>query len=113
MSEHGAALQSYNQELVKCLEDLKIKRHEVEAIIVTEERAKADLDVQIEQLCKERNLIIGKIENHRKLFESYERTIVDTEDGFKKILESSQTLLNLAQHEANKLQDMSNTKWLL
>lgn len=46
---HGLALQSNSNELVKCLEDLKDKRHEVENQInrKTEERTKIEADLQV------------------------------------------------------------------
>ena len=41
MASQGASLQNYNNELVKCIEDLKEKREEVNRQILQEEVTKA------------------------------------------------------------------------
>ncbi|KAF2896983.1 hypothetical protein ILUMI_09190 [Ignelater luminosus] len=103
MSEHGAALQTYNQELVKCLEQLKVKRNELQDIINQEENEKTILERNLKVLQEKLTKVNTTLQQHHRLRDSYNQTIKDTENGFKKILESSQTLLNLAQHEAHKL----------
>ncbi|XP_060517525.1 uncharacterized protein LOC132696614 [Cylas formicarius] len=103
MSEHGAALQTYNQELVKCLEDLKVKRNELIEIIRREEAEKIVLDKNLRALQEKMNILNNNLKHHKMVFDNYDKTIQETEMGFKKILESSQTLLQVAQHEANKL----------
>ncbi|KAK4880051.1 hypothetical protein RN001_008197 [Aquatica leii] len=103
MSEHGAALQTYNQELVKCLEQLKIKRNELQDLINQEENDKSILEKNLKALQDKLQKLNTSLVQHQKLRDNYDQTIQDTETGFKKILESSQTLLNLAQHEASKL----------
>ncbi|CAH0557274.1 unnamed protein product [Brassicogethes aeneus] len=103
MSEHGAALQTYNQELVKCLEELKIKKKDVLILIEREENEKKLLEKNIKGLQEKLTLVNNNLQHHKSLCDNYERTIRDTEHGFKKILESSQALLHLAQHEAVKL----------
>ncbi|KAF5288021.1 hypothetical protein FQA39_LY15550 [Lamprigera yunnana] len=103
MSEHGAALQTYNQELVKCLEQLKIKRNDLQDHINQEENDKSVLEKNLKTLQEKLNRVNISLSQHQKLRDSYDQAIQDTEIGFKKILESSQTLLNLAQHEASKL----------
>ncbi|KAJ8934649.1 hypothetical protein NQ314_013248 [Rhamnusium bicolor] len=124
MSEHGAALQTYNLELVKCilflmfilkiitsisgLEDLKIKRNEIVDIIYKEEAEKVVLEKNLEALQNRLALLNKSLEHHKNIYENYDKTINDTENGFKKILESSQALLHLAQHESNKI-DCSNS----
>ncbi|XP_018567209.1 13 kDa deflagellation-inducible protein-like [Anoplophora glabripennis] len=110
MTEHGAALQTYNQELVKCLEDLKFKRNEIVDVIYKEEAEKVILEKKIEALQNRLTLLNKSLEHHKYMYESYDKTIKETEDGFKKILESSQALLHLAQHEANKLDCNTNSK---
>ena len=47
MAEHGAALQTYNNELVKCLEDLHRKRDEVSKEIKLDETEKEKLEHDI------------------------------------------------------------------
>lgn len=109
MSEHGATLQTYNQELVKCLEQLKIRRNELQDVIHQEETDKSILERNVKTLQEKLTKLNSNLVQHQKLRDSYDQTIKDTELGFKKILESSQTLLNLALHESNKLGTVNNT----
>ena len=43
MSQQGAALQNYNNELVKCIEDLCAKRDELQRVILTEEEGQTQI----------------------------------------------------------------------
>lgn len=43
MAQQGATLQNYNNELVKCIEDLREKREEVNRTILKEEEEKAKI----------------------------------------------------------------------
>ncbi|XP_025829424.1 Sjoegren syndrome nuclear autoantigen 1 homolog isoform X1 [Agrilus planipennis] len=103
MSEHGAALQTYNQELVKCLEELKNKRNALQVIIEREENEKMQLEKNMKVIQDKLQSCNNKLIQHIRIRNNYDQTIKETEVGFKKILESSQTLLNLVQHEAGKL----------
>jgi Sjoegren syndrome nuclear autoantigen 1 len=47
MAEHGAALQTYNNELVKCIEDLNSKRDDVSKEIKIDEAEKDKLEHDI------------------------------------------------------------------
>ena len=50
MSQQGAALQNYNNELVKCIEDLCTKRDDLQRQIITEEEEKHKLQNDIRVL---------------------------------------------------------------
>ncbi|KAF7274050.1 hypothetical protein GWI33_013269 [Rhynchophorus ferrugineus] len=84
MSEHGAALQTYNQELVKCLEQLKVKRTELVEIIRREEAEKMVLEKNIRALQEKLANLHNTLQHHRTVCENYDRTINETESGFKK-----------------------------
>ncbi|KAG8036626.1 hypothetical protein G9C98_003948 [Cotesia typhae] len=75
MSQHGAALQTYNQELVKCLEDVKSKKAMIQAEIDVEEEEQHNLEREIKKL-------------HYKLVQ---------------IVDSSQMLLAVVQRETSSL----------
>ena len=113
MSQQGAALQNYNNELVKCtlfsllhrwtllvslspgIEDLCAKRDELQRVILTEEEDKHKLENEIrlasEKLAKVNESLAKKITARTE----FDRTISETEAAYMKILESSQTLLNV------------------
>nr|XP_015833614.1 PREDICTED: Sjoegren syndrome nuclear autoantigen 1 homolog isoform X2 [Tribolium castaneum] len=84
MSQQGATLQTYNQELVKCLEDLKTKRNEMLIIVKREEQEKQTIEKNMEMMQQKLNMITESLQTHRSLCECYEKTIHDTEAGFRK-----------------------------
>ena len=47
MAQQGASLQTYNNELVKCLEDLREKREQVNKAILKEEKEKSAIQKQV------------------------------------------------------------------
>lgn len=102
MSQQGAVLQSYNNELVKCIEDLCTKRDELQSQILFEEEEKSKLqnDIRIltEKLAKVNESLAKKISSRNE----YDKMISDTETAYMKILESSQALLHVLKKEVTK-----------
>mmetsp|Transcript_16971 Transcript_16971/g.20459 ORF Transcript_16971/g.20459 Transcript_16971/m.20459 type:complete len:118 (-) Transcript_16971:351-704(-) len=100
MAAHGAALQNHNNELVKCLEDLRDKRDEINRQIQREEEEKAkiqnDLTVLTKRLAQTNDQIARKVTSRN----DYDKTIQETEAAYLKILESSQTLLTVLKRES-------------
>ncbi|XP_076282801.1 microtubule nucleation factor SSNA1 [Lasioglossum baleicum] len=103
MSQHGAALQTYNQELVKCLEDMKAKRGELQVQIDSQEEEKNNLQREIEKLSYKLTRLNDSLSQRIAVRNEYDRTIADTETAYVKILESSQLLLNMIKREATNL----------
>ena len=105
MSQQGAALQSYNNELVKCINDLCQKRDDLHKSIVQEEEEKQKLqnDIRIltERLAKVNESLSKKMASRNE----FDKTIAETESAYMKILESSQTLLNVLKRESHTLKD--------
>ncbi|XP_031564258.1 Sjoegren syndrome nuclear autoantigen 1 homolog isoform X2 [Actinia tenebrosa] len=102
MSQQGAALQTYNNELVKCIEDLCTKRDELQKQILSEEEEKTkiqnDIRILTERLAKINESLARKIASRNE----YDKTIAETEAAYMKILESSQTLLHVLKNETAK-----------
>ena len=100
MSAQGATLQNYNNELVKCIEDLREKREEVNRSIAKDEEEKAkiqnDLRILTERLARINDNLARKITSRNE----YDKTIQETEAAYLKILESSQTLLTVLKRES-------------
>lgn len=103
MAGQGASLQNYNNELVKCIEDLREKREEINRQILKEEEEKAkiqrDLSVLTDRLSGINESLARKIQARNE----YDRTIQETEAAYMKILESSQTLLQVLKRETVNL----------
>merc|ERR1711998_568527 len=103
MTQQGATLQNYNNELVKCIEDLREKREEVNKSIATDEEEKAkiqnDLRILTERLARINDNLARKISSRNE----YDKTIQETEATYSKIMESSQTLLHVLKRESVNL----------
>ncbi|KAG8465253.1 hypothetical protein KFE25_012616 [Diacronema lutheri] len=104
MAQQGATLQNYNNDLVRCIEDLREKREEVNRTIASDEEEKAkiqnDLRILTERLSRLNDGLARKISSRNE----YDRTIQETEAAYQKILESSQTLLHVLKRESVNLQ---------
>lgn len=66
MAGQGASLQNYNNELVKCIEDLREKREEINRQILKEEEEKAkiqrDLSILTDRLSKINESLMRKMQ---------------------------------------------------
>jgi Sjoegren syndrome nuclear autoantigen 1 len=94
MAEHGAALQTYNNELVKCIEDLNRRRDEVSKTIKLEQTEKEKLEHDIAILHERLQKVNTSLARQMQVRDEYDQTIAETEGAYSKILETSQTLLN-------------------
>uniref|UniRef100_A0A7S3HR28 Uncharacterized protein n=1 Tax=Spumella elongata TaxID=89044 RepID=A0A7S3HR28_9STRA len=99
MAGQGASLQNFNNELVKCIEDLREKREEINRQLQKDEEDKAkiqrDLSVLTDRLTKINESLARKVTARNE----YDRTIQETEGAYMKILESSATLLQVLKRE--------------
>ena len=94
MSHQGAALQNYNNELVKCIEDLCGKRDELHRQILQEEEEKQKLQNEVKALTERLSKVNESLARKMSARNEFDRTIAETEAAYMKILETSQTLLN-------------------
>nr|CAD7588246.1 unnamed protein product [Timema genevievae] len=99
MSQQGAALQNYNQELVKSLEELKNKRSSLQAAIEQQENDKSLLQREIEKMHYRLTQINESLAKKIATRTEYDQTIAETEAAYTKIIESSQVLLNMIRRE--------------
>ncbi len=103
MAERGATLQTYNNELVQCIEELRERREEVNQQIIKEEEEQAKIknDIRIlqERLTRVNESLTRKIAARNE----YDKTVQETEAAYMKILESSQTLLHVLKRETVQL----------
>ena len=85
MTQQGATLQNYNNELVKCIEDLREKREEVNRSIAKDEEEKAkiqnDLRILTERLARINDNLARKVSSRTE----YDKTITETEAAYSKV----------------------------
>ncbi|XP_068104762.1 microtubule nucleation factor SSNA1 [Hyperolius riggenbachi] len=110
MSQQGAALQTYNNELVKCIEDLCSKRDELNRQIQHEEDEKNKLQNDIRILTEKLSKVNESLARKMASRNEFDKTIAETQAAYMKILESSQTLLNVLKREAGNLSKATDVR---
>ncbi|XP_026068328.1 microtubule nucleation factor SSNA1 [Carassius auratus] len=103
MTQQGAALQTYNNELVKCIEELCSKREDLNRLIQQEEAEKSRLQHDIRVLTEKLSRVNESLARRLAARADFDRTIAETEAAYMKILESSQTLLSVLKKETGNL----------
>ncbi len=99
MSGTAASLQNYNNELVKCIEDLRAKRDDAIRQILKEEEDKSKIQHDLDMLTDRWAVINETLARKVQARNEYDRTIQETEGAYMKILESSQSLLQVLKKE--------------
>ncbi|XP_012719611.1 Sjoegren syndrome nuclear autoantigen 1 [Fundulus heteroclitus] len=103
MTQQAAALQTYNNELVKCIEDLCSTRDQLNRQIRQEEDEKERLQHDIRVLSEKLSQVNESLAQRLVARANLDRTIAETEAAYTKILESSQSLLSVLKQEAGNL----------
>ncbi|XP_017795406.1 PREDICTED: LOW QUALITY PROTEIN: 13 kDa deflagellation-inducible protein-like [Habropoda laboriosa] len=85
------------------LEDMKLRRTELQAEIDSQAEEKSNLQREIEKLSCKLTRLNDSLTKRTAVKNEYDRIITDTETAYVKILESSQLLLNVVKREATSL----------
>eukprot|EP00992_Anisonema_acinus_P012339 TRINITY_DN8056_c0_g1_i1.p1 TRINITY_DN8056_c0_g1~~TRINITY_DN8056_c0_g1_i1.p1 ORF type:complete len:110 (+),score=15.31 TRINITY_DN8056_c0_g1_i1:56-385(+) len=107
MAEVGATLQTTNNELVKCIEELREKREESNRLILKEEEEKARIVNEVQILTERLSKLDESLNRKYSARAEYDKAISETENAFSKILESSKTLLHVLNRESQSLKKKS------
>ncbi|MEE6516478.1 hypothetical protein FKM82_025967 [Ascaphus truei] len=86
MSQQGAALQTYNNELVKCIEDLCSKRDELNRQILQDEEEKNKLQNDIRILTEKLSRINESLARRMASRNEFDKTIAETEAAYMKMM---------------------------
>ncbi|CAH8609113.1 unnamed protein product [Dicrocoelium dendriticum] len=110
MSQQGAALQNYNNELVKCFEELCERREDLQRQIQQDEMERSKLQREINILTEKLAVVNDGLQKKLATRSEYDRTIAESEAAYMKILESSQTLLTVLKREGQNIVQRATTK---
>ncbi|KAK4469217.1 hypothetical protein MN116_006572 [Schistosoma mekongi] len=110
MSHQGAALQNYNNELVKCFEELCKRREDLQRQIQQDENERGRLQREINILNDKLSRVNESLQKKLSTRNEYDRTIAESEAAYMKILESSQTLLTVLKREGQNIVQKATTK---
>ena len=103
MAKHGLALQSFSTELINCLENLRTKRDDLQAIIDVEELEKARLQADIEMLSTRLSAIMTSLTKKTAARADFDRAICESETALCRLLENSQAVVNNVRREISTL----------
>jgi len=104
MAQQGAALQNYNNELVKCLEDLCQRRQRLQKEIDQDTVLLKQVEQEVAKLTAKMNTLQTSLNKKIQTKGEYDRTIKEGEANYMKILETSQALLSMVKKDSNHLQ---------
>ncbi|GAB1600939.1 Sjoegren syndrome nuclear autoantigen 1 homolog [Argonauta hians] len=108
MALQGATLQTYNNELVKCIEELCQKRDLIKRQIEQEAEMKQKIQNDIHMLTDRLSKLNESMSRKMSVQNEFDRTICETETAYKKILESSEILLNVLKRESHRVMSGDN-----
>jgi Sjoegren syndrome nuclear autoantigen 1 len=103
MSKQGEVLVSYNNQLVKCIDEMREKMDTVTKKITKLEEEKSKITENITSLTQQLATVEQTLVKNMNAKEKYAQTIQETEAAYMKILESSQTLLHVLKREQTKI----------
>ena len=103
MSKQGEVLVSYNNQLVKCIDEMREKMDTVTKKITKLEEEKSKITEDITSLTQQLATVEETLVKNMNAKEKYAQTIHETEAAYMKILESSQTLLHVLKREQTKI----------
>jgi len=104
MAQQGAALQTYNNELVKSMEELLQRRAALQSQIDAETAEKAKLETEKARVEERLGVVDSSLQKKLGSRAEYDRVIQEAEQAYLKILESSQLLLNVVKTRSSDLQ---------
>jgi len=88
---------------------MRLKREELNEVIIKDAEEKQQVENKIEVLNGELKCLMERLEKKENLKKEYDRIIKMSEDAYEKILDSSQTLLSLVKREAVTLKQSTDS----
>lgn len=110
MTQQGAVLQGYNNELVKCIEDLCMQKEELNKQIQQAEEEKNKLQHEIQVLTEQLECVCENLAQKVASRNELDKILAETEAAYMKILDSSRTLLNVLKKEVGSLKHSPDLK---
>ena len=92
-------LNNQNTELVKTMDIIVKQKTEIQDMIDQEEEEKRQIEEQLKSLADRLEHINSSLAKKYIIRNDYDKTIMETQSAFNKILESSQTLLHVLKKE--------------
>eukprot|EP01134_Creolimax_fragrantissima_P002978 CFRG2978T1 len=95
MSKHAAALQAYNNDLVKGISEIKERRRKLEKEVEKDQAESDELHAELAILTGKIDVVKARLDAKQRKLDDVDKKIKQTEGAYLKIIESSQTLLEV------------------
>ncbi|XP_061852115.1 microtubule nucleation factor SSNA1 isoform X1 [Colius striatus] len=103
MTQHGAVLQGYNNELVEFMEDLRMQKEELNKEIQQAEEEKNKLQHEIQVLSEKLEYVCENLAQKVASRNELDKSLAEIEAAYMKILDSSRSLLNVVKKQVGSL----------
>uniref|UniRef100_A0A182PE17 Uncharacterized protein n=1 Tax=Anopheles epiroticus TaxID=199890 RepID=A0A182PE17_9DIPT len=97
MAETAARLQTHNQEMVKCLDQLRTMQTALEEKIAVQEKKRDALNEEMEKLQRSLEDLETSIASDTKMLNDCSKKLTETENGYTKLADTMQLLLMAAK----------------
>ncbi len=85
--------------MIRYIENIRLGREDLHDEVVKDEDEKHQIETEISQLTERLNNLTDALMKKYEARDEFDRTILETEQAFMRILESSQTLLHVLKKE--------------
>ena len=107
-------LRNYNEDLVNMINDLKRKKEAVGKEMEKETKLRNEIQLRIDQEQKRLVLSEARLSKLESSNQAYAKMVKEAEAAYKKIEQSSQTLLHVMKRESKVIEkDLSGEVWLV
>ena len=110
MTDNGEKLSNFNQQLIKCLEDLREKKDLLNREIKNHQEEKVKTENKINKLNSQLKNINELLKTKISIKNNYDKAIKDTENAYSQILSTSQNLLHVVKQESVTLNNSDTSK---
>uniref|UniRef100_A0A1Q3F3M3 Uncharacterized protein n=1 Tax=Culex tarsalis TaxID=7177 RepID=A0A1Q3F3M3_CULTA len=93
MFEAAARLQAHNQEMVKCLSQLRTQRQKLADKVASQQQERLTLQTEIANLQRQLDSLDESLEANRRKLTEQEAKLADTEAGYGKVVDTMHILL--------------------
>ncbi|KYO46834.1 microtubule nucleation factor SSNA1-like [Alligator mississippiensis] len=103
MAQQAAVLQGCNNEVVRCLEDLCLRRDELARQIRRDEEERERLRRDVRALGERLERVSGSLARKAEARDELDKILAETDAAYVKILDSFRALLSVLKQEAGAL----------
>lgn len=93
MFEAAARLQAHNQEMVKCISQLRTQRQKLAEKVAVQEHEKAVVEQEIRKLRQQLATLEESLAQNRRKLEEQDTKLTESEAGYNKLVDTMHVLL--------------------